>query len=346
MAEIKELKKIKKLYGENFMKLCRNLFPTLLEEEGLLLKVLTSSFATNSRTLFEDIIKGGLEDQFKNYIYSKIDVEKNRPEIVEEKSPYELLDEAGYTLYECHSEEEIQQFKKYYKPGEELCTFTGGRLDRCIVFWAVRKDADKIKREDFKDPKREDEYGTSVMGIQFSKQGLCTVSIKNRYNHTVNNPDATYGNDLDRIVPGLTRSFEKLLLERDLYLNKSNIERLYMQNYTVAGDGKYYKYNMEINGIYYCPGNVIIDHGKVIQLEPEKQVLMDYFILDKESKTLSVYDKSIKDSFIDGFQDIESIEMKKDDAEEKGTRIITINTSNGDEPVVIQIDKDNGIRRL
>lgn len=43
-----------------------------------------------------------------------------------------------------------------------------------------------------------------------------------------------------------------------------------LSGYTVAGDGKYYKYNREVNGIYYCPGNIIIDHGKIIQLESEK----------------------------------------------------------------------------
>ena len=33
MAGSEELKKIKKVYGESFMKLCRSLFPTLLEQE-------------------------------------------------------------------------------------------------------------------------------------------------------------------------------------------------------------------------------------------------------------------------------------------------------------------------
>ena len=50
-----ELKKIKKTYGENFMKLCRNLFPTLLEQEGRLYEILATSFSTNCKTLYEDI---------------------------------------------------------------------------------------------------------------------------------------------------------------------------------------------------------------------------------------------------------------------------------------------------
>ena len=341
MSNSKELNRIKKLYGEKFMHLCRSLFPTLLEQEGLLTEVLKSSFATNSRTLYDDIVNNDLEEEFKNYIYSKIDVEKKMPEIIGEKTPYQLLDENGYNLYECNSEEEIQSFKKYYKSGEELCTFRGNRLNRCVVFFAVKKDVEEIKREDFNNPKREDEYGTSVMSIQFTKSQNSTVSIKNRYNHTVNNPDATYGNDLNKIAPGLTYSFEKLLSERGLTLNSSNIEEFSIPGYVVADDGKYYKYNKEINGNYYCPGNVIIDHGNVIKLEPEKQELIDYFILDKENKTLSLYDSLISDSFIDGFKNIDSIEMVNNNNSEQKTKTITIKEKSSDKPITIEINKES-----
>ena len=341
MSNSKELNRIKKLYGEKFMHFCRSIFPSLLEQEGLLTEVLKSTFATNSRTLYDDIVNSDLEEEFKNYIYSKIDVEKEMPEIIGEKTPYQLLDENGYDLYECNSEEEIQSFKKYYKPGEELCTFRGGRLNSCVVFWAVKKDAEEIKREDFNNPKREDEYGTSVMSIQFTKSQNSTVSIKNRYNHTVNNPDATYGNDLDEIAPGLTQSFEKLLSERGLTLNRSNIEAFFFPGYIVADDGKYYKYNMELNGKYYCPGNVIIDLGNVIKLEPEKQELIDYFILDKENKTLSLYDSLISDSFIDGFKNIDLIEMVNNNNSEQKTKTITIKEKSSDKPITIEINKES-----
>ena len=342
MSNSKELNRIKKLYGEKFMHFCRSIFPTLLEQKGLLTEVLKSSFATNSRTLYDDIVNNDLEEEFKNYIYSKIDVEKEMPEIIGEKTPYQLLDENGYNLYECNSEEEIQSFKKYYKSGEELCTFHGGnRLNRCVVFFAVKKDAEEIKREDFNNPKREDEYGTSVMSIQFTKSQNSTVSIKNRYNHTVNNPDATYGNDLDKIAPGLRQSFEKLLSERGLTLNRSNIEAFYIPGYVVADDGKYYKYNMEMNGKYYCPGNVIIDLGNVIKLKPEKQELIDYFILDKENKTLSLYDSVISDSFIDGFKNIDSIEMVNNNNSEQKTKTITIKEKSSDKPITIEINKES-----
>ena len=51
-----ELNKIKKIYGENFAKLCRSLFPTILEEEGKLLDILQRKFAP-TRSLYEDLVK-------------------------------------------------------------------------------------------------------------------------------------------------------------------------------------------------------------------------------------------------------------------------------------------------
>lgn len=349
MTEFNELRKIKKKYGENFMKLCRELFPTILEEEGLLYKILTSSFSDNSRTLYSDIVNNNLEDVFKGYVYSKIDVKKDEPTGItetDERTPYEIFKEIGYDLTECTTEEQIQRFKKYYAKGEELCTFKGDRLNRCVVFWAVKKDAEDIKREDFDKPRREDEYGTSVMSIQFEKQGLCTVSIKNRYNHFVNNPDATYGNNLDRIAPGLEQSFERLLKERGLSFDNSNIESFKIPGYVVANDGKYYKYNQEINGVYYCPGNIVIEGGEVKKIEnPESYILMDYFMLDLKNKRIYTYDNTVEDSFVDGFQNIEKIEIRKNPETKNKTRIITILVKDQDEPIIIEINNDNQIIR-
>ena len=340
MSGSNELKRIKKKYGEKFMRLCRELFPTVLEQEGRLEEILNRSFAGNSRTLYEDIVNDGLVEELKSYIFRNIDIEGAKKDIVEGKNPYELLDEAGYVLTECLSEREIQEFKKYYKSGEELCTFNGGRLNRCVVFFAVKKNAEEIKRENFKNPKREDEYGTSVMGIQFNREGLCTVSIKNRYNHTVNNPDATYGNDLDKIALGLTHSFKTLLdKEYGLKLNTSNKEEFQISNYIVANDGRYYKYNMEVNGIYYCPGNVIIENGEPKKLE--NQILMDYFVLDIKDKIIKLYDEDIEDSFIDDLQDIQDAQIIVQKSKER-SKIVTIQKSDKD-AIIIKLNSDNQI---
>ena len=82
-----------------------------------------------------------MKEAFKNYIYSQI--ETIQEDLPVTKTPTELLSEAGYDLYECKTEEEIQSFKKYYARGEELCTFDGGRLNKCRVFFAVKKREQK-----------------------------------------------------------------------------------------------------------------------------------------------------------------------------------------------------------
>ena len=70
-----DLKIIKKKYGEKMMKLCRESFPTLLESEGLLSQLMLEHFDP-SHVLYEDIISDELEDEFKDFIYSLIELKK------------------------------------------------------------------------------------------------------------------------------------------------------------------------------------------------------------------------------------------------------------------------------
>ncbi len=335
----RDLKVIKKKYGEEMMHLCRELFPTLLEQEGLLPKLLLDNFK-ESKSLAKDIIDNNLEEKFKNYIYSQVDVENNYQELVS-KRPEELLKEAGYILYECHSEEEIQSFKKYYAKGEELCTFLGGRLNRSFVFFAVKENVDEIKRENFPKPQRQDEYGTSVISIQFTKDISHTLSIKNRYNHRVNNPDSTFGNNLDNIIPGLTSSFDKYYGLHQSYLQGI----LEIPGYVKASDGKYYKYNYEINNIYYCENNIIIDNFAVKEYPKDQYIILDYFILDLKNKVIQKYwnDMELEDSFPDTIGSIKDIKIEKDGLNKN----ILIKTDNSDEvDVKIVIDKNNKIVAL
>lgn len=192
-----------------------------------------------------------------------------------------------------------------------LCTFNGGRLNRCYVFFAVKKNVDKILRPNFSNPQRQDEYGTSVISIQFTRGNTNTLSIKNRYNHRVSNPDATFSNDLENIIPGLTKSFEQ---EYNLNIRKSKVKGFEIPGYVKATDGKFYKYNYEINNIYYCTDNIIIDNFEVVDkyTEKEKYVITDYFIIDLVNKKISLYDERIEDSFINEFKDIKKIEIVKD----------------------------------
>jgi hypothetical protein len=197
---------IKEKYGERMMHFCRKYFSTLLEQEGQLFDLFRMNFSY-SKFLYEDIINNSLEDRFKNYVYSLVN--RNVTILEVSKSSRELFDDAGYILYECKCEEDIQAFTKYYESKERLCTFKGNRLDSCYVFFAVKKNVDEIDRRHFTNPERQDEYGTSVISIQFTRGEINTLSIKNRYNHIVSNPDATYSNNLENIISGLTRSFER-----------------------------------------------------------------------------------------------------------------------------------------
>lgn len=341
-----ELKQIKKKYGERMMKLCRSLFPTILNEEGKLIEILDSTFG-HPKYLYDDIMEKKAINSFKNFIYSKYENENNEKKKTS-KTPFQLMKEVGYTLYECKSEEDIMKFRKYYIEDEELCTFKwGNRLDTNYVFFAVKDNVDDIKRKNFKSPQRQDEYGTSVISIQFSRGDVNTLSIKNRYNHTVSNPDATFDNDLENIIPGLTNSFEKYY---ELNINQNESVKLGL-DYIRANDGKYYKYNMEINNVYYCPDNIIIDNGEVVKdfIDKEKYLVIDNFILNLQNNNIdSIYrDKSITqydyelphDCFQDDLQYFDKINIIKND---DGTKTIEL-IKNDENPVYINIDKCNNI---
>ena len=328
MEQIDDLKLIKKYYGQAMMHLCRELFPTILEQKGLLFKLIDKKF-NHSKFLYDDIVKTCQIDSFKDLIYSEVDVENNC-KVITHKTPKELMEEAGYSLFECKTEEDIQSFKKYYAPGEELCTFNGERLNRCHVFFAVSKNINNIKRENFKYPERQDEYGTSVISIQFSKGNINTLSIKNRYNHKVNNPDSTFSNNLDNIKQGLTESFNKYY---NLNINSNCKTGFELKDYVLANDGKYYKVNYEVNNIYYCPDNILIDNFEVKKYDKEKYIIFDYFILDLVNKKLCC---ETEDSFVKSIGEIEKVEILNN--KEKETKNIIIN--NG---IIITLNKQNQI---
>ena len=329
--KLDDLKCIKKEYGENMAHLCRSFFSTILETPGLLYYILSTHFA-KSKSLYGDITNSHKEYLFKEYIYhfSDIEIEKEETEV---KSVKELLDEAGYDLFECKNNEDIQRFKKYYEPSEELCTFKDPhRIDSHYIFFIVKKDVDKIKRDEFKEPKREDTYGVSVLDLQFDKGQVQRVSIKSRYNHTVKNPDATYSNNLDAIILGLTDAFEH---DYEFNINKASTLGFELDDYQEARDGKFYKYNYEINNIHYCPDNIILDDGHIIDTYADKSryTFMDYFILDEKEKKIVVYDKKVEDSFLDDLKNITNIEITNKD----GYKEVKL-TLDGNRKVIIKLD--------
>lgn len=150
MADTKELKRIKKIYGEKFAHLCRDMFPTILEDDGKLLTILEETFSHNCNSLYESITDNYLETDFKDLIYSKFDIEREDSQPTELRTPYEILDEAGYDLYECKTEEDIQKFRKYYAEGEVLCTiYNGGRLNTRDCFFCCKEKCRRNQKRRF-----------------------------------------------------------------------------------------------------------------------------------------------------------------------------------------------------
>lgn len=339
-----DLKFIKKHYGEKLMQLCRRLFPTILDNEGELSKIIFAHFAP-TKHLFDDLI--GYENDFQEYVYD-IYKENHFVKYAEsDKTPYELMDEAGYILYpECQTEEDIQKFKKYYAPFEELCTFYGNRLNTCRVWFAVKKNVDSIRRADFTHPLRQDEYGTSVISIQFTKVGN-HLSIKNRYNHAikVTNCDCTFNNNLDNIIEGLTCSFKRHFNIKDVVREKSNTlkldnytsshNRLYRINYIFDKEYEFEKYNL-----FFCENNVLIKNGEVVKYNTDRYILIDNYLFDLKNKKIETIDyyikKPITDSFIKSIGKIKNITVSNIGDE----KIVNIQTANcGD--VVVKANQSN-----
>lgn len=331
-----DLKYIRKKYGENMSHLCRELFPTILEKPGLLYNLLTSSFC-ESKELYYDIVNEHKEIAFKNYILSFYESKKEDKKT--EKGVRELLDEAGYTLYECKTNADVKKFKKYYAKGEEICTFKDShRIDDYHIFFIVKKNVNNIKRENFPNPRREDEYSTSILCIQFDRGTRQSVTIISRYNHTVSNPNAVYSNNLDAIVENLTDAFEN---EYGFNIGGTYKTNFALNRYFEAKDGKFYKYNYEMYQDYWCHNNILIENRRKIiydYTDKSRYLFMDYFVLDlKEKKLLSPMYKAY-DDFKSRLSHIKSIKVtNKEDFKE-----IEI-TLEEEEKVTIKLDQEGRI---
>ena len=304
-----EYELIKEDYGERFAKFCRSSFPTLIEEK-LLYEIISDHFAP-SRFLFDDIVVNKAENNFIKYINSFAERASYSKRHQNVKPPEELMLDAGYKLYKCETVEDVMSFMKYYAKYEELCTFNNpeGRLKYYHIYFAVKTDVEEIKREDFNSPQRQDRYGISVISLQFSK-GSNYLSIKNRYNHTVANPDSTFSNNLDNIIDGLTQSFYDYYHVGNLD-EKEKVVNFEMPNYVNTDGGKWYHYNYELNNIYYCDNNVVIIDWEAKQFNKERFEIIDYFILDRKLKRLYKVDKFLRKEEFSDFIDIEKIDVKR-----------------------------------
>lgn len=156
----------------------------------------------------------------------------------------EAFNSVGYDRVIFDNELEISECRKYYKKGEVICTYNNlqSRMSEYHMLVAIKSNIDKVERS--KNPQREDEYGTSILNIQIARNGS-HMSIKNRYNHTVSQPDSTLNNNLDMLYTGLQGmvlgyyGFASLSSKKAHYNNIVNIGNVYL------------KYHTEKNNIYY-----------------------------------------------------------------------------------------------
>ena len=277
MAKKSVYEQIKKQNGEHFAQTIRNYDNGIFDVPGIV-----------------DIVKyaGHEAEPIMGYLESlkKIHIEETGVY----QDPLTLLDQAGYDAYYVTNLEEQNRIEGYYasardlkrmgiKPpgphGEKLCTFREpDRFQKYYIIHAVKKDADRFKREAFRGIEtREDDYGTSVISIQISKAGGL-ISIKNRYNHTVENCDNTFDSNPDKIIPGLSNS-----LRHHFNVDFSSKESKLPNGYTSI-DGKIVRYNFERDDIYFGSDFYVKD-GQIHHLKPH-EIMLDTHIFDLRTKKL------------------------------------------------------------
>ena len=184
--------------------------------------------------------------------------------------PITLLSKAGYNAYVADTLEKQNAIKKYYAPGEELCTFRdNGRFKNYYIINAVRKDVDKIKRSAH--PSRDDKYGTSVISIQILKTGGF-ISIKNRYNHTVQNCDNTLDSNPDNIILGLSDA-----IKHHFNVDFSS-QHVPLPNHYISIHGQICRYNSEIENIYFGEDFYARD-GQIYEIDKNSEIMIGNGIL-------------------------------------------------------------------
>ena len=219
---------------------------------------------------------GNNEDEARQLrpVLKEIYLTKQESQYYTNKDPLELLSDAGYDAFVVKNEKQKNSIKKYYRSGEEICTLRDPhRHENYYMIHAIKRGADKIKPS--RKPEREDEYGTSVISIQIAKTGGF-ISIKNRYNHTISDPDATFNNNPDNIIPGLTNSLKKYF---DVDFTTS--EQILPENFRIIGK-QFVHFNYEINNVYYDEKHYF-QGSRITKLNPDYEIMLDSVILDKRT---------------------------------------------------------------
>ncbi len=276
-------KKIKRQNGERFAQALRNYHSGLLQIEGI-----------------AEMVRHAGRDAspLLPYLMSLLASNDDKPVDALVLDPFVLLDQAGYDAFHADTLEKQNSIKKYFAPGELLCTFNdAARHQNYHIIHAVKKDVDKIRREDFNSKaERQDAYGTSVISIQIKKGGGF-ISIKNRYNHNVEHCDNTFDSNPDNIIKGLSNALR----------NHFNVEfsagEIALPDGYVMIQGQIFKYNFERDNVYYGD-QAWASEGTIYTVDRAAgDAVFDEFIFDNKTKTLQHIDSNGFDGFVDDFND-------------------------------------------
>ena len=217
---------------EKYIELVNKLVPVKVDEEG-------KNDVSIPKELAIQLAKNYAQDK-------KSLLAKERGCLAEEISDLDVLT--------VTSETEKNMIASYYAPGEAICTLRDpDRHESNFMINAVKRNVNDLKRENFKNPRREDEYGTSVISIQISKSHN-GISIKNRYNHTLQeeNPDNTFNSNPDYISPGMVSALKSDL---NTSFETTQVEVPY---HHVAYDGAcLFNYDYELNGVYFSKNHYL-----------------------------------------------------------------------------------------
>lgn len=251
---------IKKQNGEHFAKAIRNYDNAIFDIPNL--DKIVQYAGRDAAPIMNFLVS------LKNIQITKMSVHQN---------PIELLTQAGYDAYVADTLEKQNAIKKYYAPGEQICTFRDPhRFENYYIINAVRKNVKDIKRSSI--PKREDEYGTSVISIQVLKTGGF-ISIKNRYNHTVDNPDNTFNSNPDNIIAGLSDAIKHYF---HVDFASQTVE---LPNNYVFVNNQIIHYNQEINNMYFGD-DFYVSNGVIHKLDNNTEYMLgNGVIFNNSTKT-------------------------------------------------------------
>ena len=219
---------------------------------------------------------GNNPDEIKQLVPVIREIYKTRGEsqYYTDKNPLELLSDAGYDAFVVETDEQKNSIRKYFRPNEELCTFRDPtRHENYYIIHAIKRGADKIKPS--ANPMRQDEYGTSVISIQIAKSGGF-ISIKNRYNHTGDNPDNTFDSNPDKIIPGLTNSLKKYF---NVEFNTLVSEML--DNFRMVND-QLVRYNNEVDNVY-VGSNFYVSGSTITKINTDYEIMLCLWVLNTKS---------------------------------------------------------------